>query len=163
MPGVETPALFSALRDSQHVGQPAAIVADTGPAKHVSFPADFDVGAARKHGVEVRAHDDVGPRVHAWALADDIPLGIEAHVREPHFTEHRGIQLRALRFLKRRRLDLADPDLIVDSPHLVRFCELDCGADRRHLKEHRAQLGRALLRCGDGRISRDPDDRSYVD
>ena len=147
----------------QHVGEPAAIVADAGAAKHVPLASNFDVGAARKHRIEVRAHDDVGPGVGARPLADDVALGVGAHVPEADVAEHRGVQLRALGFLKRRGLDFADPDLIVDGPHLIRFRELDCRADRRRLKKNGTQLGRALLRCGDGGISCEPQDRSYVD
>ena len=74
-----------------------------------------------------------------------------------------GVQLRALRFLKRRRLDLADPDLILDGPHLVGLREIDGGADRRCLKERRTQVGRALLCGGDGGHGRETQDGSYLD
>ena len=54
--------LVQRSRDREQIGEPAAIVADAGTAKHVAVPSNLDVGAARKHGVEVRAHDDVRAR-----------------------------------------------------------------------------------------------------
>ena len=147
VPGVDDAGLVQRSRDGKQIGEPAAIVADAGTAKHVAVSSNFDVGAARKHRVEVRAHDDVRPRIRARALGDDVAFGVDADVLQAGFAQHPGVQLRALRFLKRRRLDLADPDLIVDGPHLVGSGELDSRANRRRLKEHRTQIGRALL-CG---------------
>ena len=141
-------------RHGDQIGEPATIVANTRTAQHISLAANADVGAFRKHGVEMGAHDEVRPRAGAGPLADDVPLGVNANVFQPGFPKHRRVELCALCFLKRRRFNLADPDLIVDRLHLVRPCELDCRSHRRLLKEKGAQIGRALLRGHDGRGSR---------
>ena len=67
-------------RDGKKIGKPAAIVADAGSAKHIAVPSNFDVGAARKHRIEVRADDDVRPGVRARPLADDVAFGVDADV-----------------------------------------------------------------------------------
>ena len=147
VPGVVTPVFPQRPGDGQQIGKPAAIVADTGPTQHVALAADFDVGAGRKYGVEVRAHDEIRTRARARPLADDIALGIDADVPEADLAEHLGVQLRAFRFLERWRLDFADPDLIGDGLQLVGAREVDSGPDCRCLKENGAKIGRTLL-CG---------------
>ena len=71
--------------DRKQIGKASAIVADAWPAKDVPVPPYLDVGAARKHGVEVRADDDVRPRVGARPLANDVALGVDADVLQPGF------------------------------------------------------------------------------
>ena len=88
-----------------------------GRAQHRAFAFDGDVGAFGKDGVEVRAEDRrCGPRLalRAALLAEHVALLVDAHVREPALLEHLRVELRALGFLERRRLHLAEPNLILE-------------------------------------------------
>ena len=56
----------------QEGGQTAPVVADAGTPKEIPLPGDRDVGARRKHGVEMGGHH------HRWAL-DRAGIGVPSH------------------------------------------------------------------------------------
>jgi hypothetical protein len=75
-----------------------------------------DIGAFRKHRVEVRGCHDVWLARHTRALAEDVSDTIKSDVREPACSKA-AFTARARRApLKRRSRNLAETDLIVARP-----------------------------------------------
>jgi hypothetical protein len=96
----------------------------------------------------VRADDDVRAGARAGPLANDVAFGVGADVLQSGLAQHRGVQLRALRFLEWRRFHFTDANLIVYRPQLVGFREVDSRPNRGCLKQRRSEVGRALLSMG---------------
>ena len=92
----------------------------------------------------------LGRACGAGPLADDVAFGVDPHVLEPGIAQHLRVHLRAPRLLKRRRLDLAQTDLIFDDLQLGRARRVESRPDRRLLDQHGAEFGRALLGSGRG-------------
>ena len=110
--------LVHRAHDREQHGETAAVVADAGTAQDVAFALDLDVGAFGKHGVEVRGEHEARPRLRAGPIAEHVAFLVDAHVLQAELAEHLRVDLGALRFLERRRLDLAQPNLILDGLRL---------------------------------------------
>jgi hypothetical protein len=130
---------------AQHDGESATVVADAGAAEHRPFAGDLDVRLLRKHRIEVRAEDEVGPRRRAGPLAEHVAHLVHAHVLQAKRAERVGVGLATRGFLERRRRDLAQPDLVLDRLRFVVTRRLDRGFDRGVLQEPGTYV-RSLLR-----------------
>ena len=88
----------------------------------------MDVGAFRKHRVEVRGYHNMWSDGNTWPLADHIPNAIDSHVRESRLFE-RGLHgSGASAFVKRRRRNLTNTNLIAYHFGLARFDGVECAA-----------------------------------
>ena len=114
-----------------------------GPRMHRAFLRGLDVGALGEHGVEVRGEHEVRPRRGARALAEHVADLVDAHVLQAELAELAGVELGALRLLERRRLDLADLDLLGQGAGLVGPGGGERGLDRGVLQQLRSPGRRA--------------------
>ena len=94
------------------------------------------------------ADDHIGTRLLPGMLTDDVPHCVDSHIARAGIAQHLRKQLRPFRFLKRRSLELAQFDLIVDRLRFYRLGKINGSADRRRLQQQRAEILGALLRAG---------------
>ena len=79
-----------------------------------------EVGAAREHGVEMRADDDRRQVADADRAADDVADGVGVDVAQPAVAEAARDPLAALLLFAGRRRDLRDRDLRAHDRVIVR-------------------------------------------
>ncbi len=110
-------------------GEAACVVADAGPLQHRAGARHAHVGALGKHGVDVRADDDVRPRRPPAPHAQHVAGGVDAHVAEAGGDEALADGLGPRRLLERRRRDLGQLHLIVEDRRLAALERVDRGDD----------------------------------
>ena len=146
--------------DRDHDRQPAGVVADARPLQHGAGARDADVGALGKHGVEVRADDDVRPRRLAAPHAEHVADGVEAHVAEAGGDEALAERLGARGFLERRRRDLGERHLVVEDRGLAGLQRVDC---RDHVGAGEQATGRVVVDPRRRRLDRERQRESQRD
>ena len=75
--GLHLPAVERTC-DTEHDGEPAAIVTDAWTVEHVAVPRHRHVGPFGKDSVQMGAEDEVGPRTPTGALAQHVADRIDA-------------------------------------------------------------------------------------
>ena len=94
----------------------------------------------------MRGEDQVRTRLRARPIAEHVAFLVDAHVLQAELAEHLCVDFGALRFLERRRLNLAKPDLILDRLRLARLDRFDRSFDRGIRHELWANVRGILLR-----------------
>ena len=89
------------------------------------------------------ARDEMRAGGAAGTLAEHVAHRVDAHVLQPELAELAGVELGALLLLERRRLDLADFDLLGQRPGLVGLGRCQARLDRRVDDQLGAELGPA--------------------
>jgi hypothetical protein len=121
--------------DGQDHRQTAAVIANAWPAKNRSLTLDGDVRPFREDRVEMRAEHESRLRLRAALVPQHIALFVDPHVDESDIAKHLCVQLRAFGLFERRRLHLAQTNLVFDGLRLRRADRLDSGFDRRVLQQ----------------------------
>jgi hypothetical protein len=106
--------------EGKHDRESAPVVVDAGAHEALAVASNREIGAARKHGIEMRAQHDGGHILDAIATADDVARLVRVDVRQPAISKATLHPAAAFMFLTRGRRDLRDGDLRPDDGVVTR-------------------------------------------
>jgi hypothetical protein len=118
-------------RRREHHGEPATVVADAAADEPAVLLLHPDVGPLGEHGVEVAGEHDGGAVASAAALADHVAHRVHADVGKAELLQCRLVGDAARRLHEGGRGNLAERDLLLERPGVVRLQRV----------EHRAHVG----------------------
>src|SRR5256885_1805798 len=104
---------------SQHDGEPAAVVVDAGTGEAGPIPANRQIGPSRKDRIEVGADDDRVGGTRASTTADHIAGAVGVDIGESESGKPVGDPGGTIPFVAGRGRDLRDVDLIPDERRVI--------------------------------------------
>ena len=143
VPGVSTWPSFNARITASMTASPRQSSPMPGAFHDVALARDFDVGAFREDGVEVRGEHQIRPRGLAGPHADHVAGRVDAYVAQSEFLEQALQLLSADRFLEGRRGNLAEARLKLEGARLVALCGVHGGAHGGVVAQFRRRLTQA--------------------